>query len=146
MKFRTQLAAVAAVAMLAGLAACGGGDDKEATAPGTSTTDTAGAGAAAATPDAGHPAGHSDSSSMITMMDNSFAPADLTVKPGATIMVMNAGVARHDLKDKASSGKAFSSGDIDGGKDGSITAPAKAGDYPYKCTYHFGMEGTLHVK
>ncbi|MBA3745387.1 cupredoxin domain-containing protein [Sporichthya sp.] len=143
MKFRTQLAAVAAVAMLVGLAACGGGDD-EASSGTSTTTDTSGA---AATPDAGRPAGSgSAAASMITMKDNTFSPADLTVAPGASIMVMNAGTARHDLKDKDSNGKAFASGDLDGGKDGSITAPAKAGDYPYKCTYHFGMEGTLHVK
>ena len=149
MKFRTTLAAAAAVAMLGGLAACGGDDDNDTassnTSSGNNSSGTIG-GEVSSTPSASHAAGHSDSSSMITMKDNSFSPAKLTVAPGTEIMIMNEGQAVHDLKDKDSDGKAFDSGDVAGGAEGSITAPDKAGNYPYKCTYHFGMEGTLTVK
>ena len=148
MRFRTPLAAAAAVAVLVGLAACG--DDDETASSGTSTTtDTSvsgGAGEAAPSPTVSHAAGHSDSSSMITMTDNKFSPASLTVAPGTQVMVMNEGSAVHDLKDDATKGKTFDSGDIAGGENGSIKAPDKAGDYPYYCTYHFGMTGTLKVK
>lgn len=145
MKFRTQFAAVAAVAALVGLAACGGGDDDEATSAGSTTTDTSGA---ASTPKATpHPAGHSDSSAVITMGDdNTFSPAALTVAPGTTIEIKNPGSVRHNLKDDATKGKTFDSGDINGGENGTITAPDKAGSYPYACTYHFGMKGTVTVK
>lgn len=145
MKFRTPLAAAAAVAMLVGLAACGSDDDDTASSGTSTTTDTAVSGGAAA-PSPGHAGGHSDSSAMITMSDNKFSPANLTVAPGSSVMVMNEGAAVHDLKDEKTKGKEFDSGDIAGGADGSVTAPAKAGSYPYYCTYHFGMTGTLTVK
>ena len=149
MRFRTPLAATAAVVMLAGLAACGSDDDDTASSGTSTTTDTSVSGSAAeasSAPSAGHGAGHSDSSAMITMSDNKFSPANLTVAPGTSVMVMNEGAAVHDLKDEKTKGKEFDSGDIAGGADGSITAPAKAGAYPYYCTYHFGMTGTLTVK
>lgn len=147
MKYRTQLAAAAAVAMLVGLAACGDDDDETASSGTSTTTDTAISGSASeASPSASHSAGHSDSSSMITMTDNKFSPAKLTVAPGTEIMVMNEGTAVHDLKDKDTNGDTFDSGDVASGADGTFKAPDKAGDYPYKCTYHFGMEGTLTVK
>lgn len=147
MNFRTQLAAGAAVALLMGLAACGGDDDDAATSDNSTDTTGSTSSGAGSTPEATHSgAGHSTGSSMITMKDNSFSPASLTVAPGDTIMVMNAGNARHDLQDDATKGKAFDSGDIEGGQEGTITAPDKAGEYPYVCTYHFGMNGTLTVK
>lgn len=149
MRFRTHLAAAAAVAMLVGLAACGDDDDETASSGTSTTTDNSISGSASEaspSPSASHSADHGDISSMITMTDNKFSPAKLTVSPGAEIMVMNEGTAVHDLKDKDTDGDTFDSGDIAGGADGTITAPDKAGDYPYKCTYHFGMEGTLTVK
>ncbi len=149
MRFRTSLAAAAAVAMLVGLAACGGDDDDTASS-GTSTTTTTDTAVSGSTPeasaDASHSAGHSNSSAMITMTDNKFSPANLTVAPSTEVMVMNEGAAVHDLKDEKTKGKEFDAGDISGGADGSFTAPAKAGSYPYYCTYHFGMTGTLTVK
>lgn len=146
MKFRTQLAAAAAVAMLVGLAACGGGDDDEASA-GTSTDTSTNSGTISTPAETPHPTGHSDSSAVITMGDdNTFSPAALTVAPGTKIEIKNPGSVRHNLKDDATKGKTFDSGDINGGENGSITAPAKAGAYPYACTYHFGMNGTVTVK
>ncbi len=145
MTFRTQLAAAAAVAMLVSLAACGGDDDEEATSSGTTTDTSTGTIGTAASPDGSHPAGHSGDA-MITMKDNTFSPASLEVAPGAEIMVMNEGAAVHNLLDTDSKGKAFNSGDVAAGKEGSVTAPDKAGSYPYECTYHFGMTGTLKVK
>lgn len=131
MRIRTQFAAIAAVAMLGTLAACGGGDDKAADAP-APAADTG------STPaDSGAASG-----ATITMMDNSFTPAALTVAPGTTISIVNKGNARHDLIDK----KTIDSGDINGGGMGSVVAPTAPGDYKYKCKYHFGMEGTLTVK
>ena len=148
MNFRTYLAAAAGVVLLGGLAACGGDDDSDTASSGTSgtTNNSSGTIGGASTPDAGDAPGPSDSTAMIMMKDNSFSPAKLTVAPRTEIMIMNQGQAVHDLKDKDSNGKAFDSGDVAAGEKGSITAPGDTGDYPYKCTYHFGMEGTLTVK
>lgn len=136
MKLRTTVTALSAVVALAGLAACG--DDKKDTASsGTSTNTTTGT--------SGDSGAAGASGGMITMKNLAFTPKDITVKPGAQVMIMNADTARHDLEDKAG-GKKFNSGDIEAGKDGTITAPSEPGDYPYLCKYHFGMEGVLHVK
>jgi plastocyanin len=131
MKLRTTCAAAAAVALLAGLAACGD-DKKDSASSGSATTTTTGTAGV--------------SSEMITMKNLAFTPTDITVKPGEQVMVMNADSARHNLQDKGSGGKKFNTGDLEAGKGGVITAPTDPGDYPYLCKYHFGMEGTLHVK
>lgn len=145
MNFRTGFAAIAAVGLLAGLAACGGDDDKDTASSGSSGSSNTATQTPAGSTD------HSDmpgmgSGEMITMKNLAFTPKDLTVAPGTEIMVENADSARHDLKDTATKGKKFDTGDLEAGKDGSFKAPTEPGDYPYVCTYHFGMEGTLHVK
>lgn len=141
MMLRTQLAAAAAVAMLVGLTACGGDDDDEASTGTTTTTQTD-----TSTDTSSHSGTDHSTMAMITMKDNSFTPASIEVAPGTEVMVKNSGAAVHNLKDTGSKGKAFDSGDLAGGKEGSITAPDKAGSYDYECTYHFGMTGVLKVK
>ncbi|MGQ0632017.1 MAG: cupredoxin domain-containing protein [Sporichthyaceae bacterium] len=154
MKIRTRLATAAAVLLVGTLAACGGDDDSAAQTPAENVAPAASASGSegssdpqtpAADPDNGHGAGHSDSSpgggATITMEGLEFLPAVLNVKAGETITIVNKDAARHDLTDD----KTIDSGDIEGMKDGSVKAPTDAGEYPYKCTYHFGMEGTLKV-
>ncbi|MFJ9011640.1 cupredoxin domain-containing protein [Streptomyces canus] len=46
----------------------------------------------------------------------------------------------------ATEGKAFDTGNIDGGKTGTFTAPTKSGSYPFICTFHPNMKGTLIVR
>ncbi|HUR73441.1 MAG TPA: cupredoxin domain-containing protein [Sporichthya sp.] len=133
--FRTPLAAAAAVALLVGLAACGTNDKTASSAPSTPQADTS-----------THTSTDHGTMAMVTMKETSFTPADLTVAPGAEVMVMNEGAEVHNLKDSHSKGKTFNSGDVGAGKSAMISAPTKPGNYPYECTYHFGMTGTLHVK
>lgn len=115
---------VATVALLGGLAACGGGDGDKAADQPAAPTDTGAAGAT------------------ITMRDNSFSPAALTVAPGTKIAVINKGQSRHNLTDK----KSIDSGDVNGGGAAGVVAPTAPGEYAYKCIYHPGMVGTLTVK
>jgi plastocyanin len=124
---RTYVAAGAAVALLGSLSACGHDKNTASGTTSTSTTDSSADTAAHAT---------------ITMKNLAFTPKDLTVAPGTMIMILNADDARHDLTDT----KSIDSGDIEGGKSGMVKAPTAPGDYPFKCKYHFGMEGVLHVK
>lgn len=141
MRLRTQLAALAAVTTLSGLAACGGGDEAaspEAESPEAESPEAA-APAQGGAPAAGGQTG--GFAATITMTDNKFSPATLSAKPGAKISVVNEGKALHDLTD----GKNVDSGDIEAGQSGSVTAPNAAGSYDYKCTYHFGMTGKLDV-
>jgi plastocyanin len=45
----------------------------------------------------------------------------------------------------ADDGKSFDTGNVNQGASGSFTAP-KAGGYPYHCTVHPFMHGTLKVQ
>lgn len=80
----------------------------------------------------------------VSIKDFKFRPADLTVAPGAKITVTNNDTTTHTMT--ATKGKAFDTGDIAPGKSATFTAPSKAGGYPYDCTIHPFMTGTLTVK
>jgi plastocyanin len=70
-----------------------------------------------------------------------FDPATLTVQSGAVVHFVNHDSAPHTA---TADGGAFDSGTIAGGNSGEITAGA-AGTYPYHCTIHPSMTGTLVV-
>jgi plastocyanin len=71
-----------------------------------------------------------------------FSPAEITVAPGAVIMVDNQDSAPHTVTAKD---KTFDTGNLAGNQRGSITAPMKPGGYPYICDIHQYMTGTLTV-
>ncbi|KJS58088.1 hypothetical protein VM95_35615 [Streptomyces rubellomurinus] len=62
--------------------------------------------------------------------------------PGDTITVVNDDTTAHTL---TASDKSFDTGTIAPGKSATLTAPAKPGSYPYICTIHQFMHGTLTV-
>ncbi|WP_255431312.1 cupredoxin domain-containing protein [Streptacidiphilus sp. PB12-B1b] len=70
-----------------------------------------------------------------------FHPAALTVKPGEKVTVVNHDSTAHTVTD----GSVFNTGDVNSGATVTFTAPAKAGSYPYICTIHQFMHGTLNV-
>ncbi|MDH6135610.1 plastocyanin [Kitasatospora sp. MAA4] len=82
--------------------------------------------------------------STVTIKNFAFSPANLTVAPGTTITVTNDDSTAHTFT--ATGAKAFDTGPIDPGKSATVTAPAAAGSYPYNCTIHPFMKGTLTVK
>jgi len=68
----------------------------------------------------------------------------MTVKPGQKVTVTNQDTAAHTLTDKKT--HLFDTGNIaGGGGTGTFTAPTKPGSYPFGCTYHPAMKGTLIV-
>ena len=66
-----------------------------------------------------------------------------TVPAGATIAVKNSDPAEHSVT--ADSGNAFNV-DVEAGETATFTAPSQPGTYPYHCSYHPMMHGTLVVK
>lgn len=68
----------------------------------------------------------------------------MTVTPGQKVTVTNKDSVAHTLTDKKS--HKFDTGNIDSGGTGTFTAPTKPGSYPFGCTYHAQMAGTLVVK
>ena len=78
------------------------------------------------------------------VIDNfTFSPATLTVTPGEKVTVVNKDSTTHTVT--ATGNKAFDTGDIASGATTTFTAPSTAGSYPYICTIHQFMHGTLTV-
>jgi plastocyanin len=99
----------------------------------TSTTTTT------ASPSGGLSGSGSDA---ITIQNFAFSPARLTVAAGATVTVTNKDQVAHTLT--ATKG-GFDTGEIAAGQSKSFTAPNNPGTYPYICSIHQYMSGTLVV-
>ncbi len=65
-----------------------------------------------------------------------------TVSPGAEITVTNEDIEAHTIT--ADTGNAFDANIKPG--TGTFTAPTEPGTYPYHCSFHGNMHGTLTVK
>ncbi|MFE5934141.1 cupredoxin domain-containing protein [Streptomyces sp. NPDC056470] len=72
-----------------------------------------------------------------------FHPADLKVRPGATVTVANEDSVPHTVT--ATGSDAFDTGEIAGGRSATFTAPDKPGTYPFFCSIHPNMKATLTV-
>jgi plastocyanin len=107
-----------AVAAAGALAACGGGGDGD-----------GGSGGGAAT---------------LSMTENAFAPADLTVSSGGSVEVTNDGQALHNLTIEGTEVDQ----DVEPGQSSAVTVEAEPGEYTMFCEYHreAGMEGTVTVQ
>lgn len=124
---RLLLALVPAVLALT-LTACGGGGDG-----GSGGDGDASGSEAQATPAAG------GGGTTVAVIDNEFQPADLSVSAGDTVTWEWQGNIPHNVK-----GDGFESEIQD---EGTFTYTFdSAGEYPYECTIHPGMEGTITVQ
>lgn len=102
-----------------------------------------GGGAGSPASGGGGPAAPPGATDTIVMKSFAFTPASLTVAPGTKLTVVNEDQAPHTV---TANDKSFDSGTISGGQRGEVTAPTKPGSYPYICTIHQYMTGTLIVK
>jgi len=82
--------------------------------------------------------------SQIVISNFAFSPMNLTVSPGQKVTVVNHDSTAHTLT--ASTGNAFNTGTIGPGASGTFTAPTKPGSYPYICSIHQFMHGTVTVR
>ena len=79
----------------------------------------------------------------VVIKNFAFGPATMVVAPGTKISVENDDRAPHTV---TAVNKSFDTGTISGGQRGEFTAPNTPGTYPYVCTIHPSMTGTLIVK
>jgi plastocyanin len=124
----SSLVVIAGTALL--LAGCGGGSGSASGAsakPSGSSSQTTSAGASTA----------------VKISNFKFSPASLTVKQGAGVTVTNEDSAAHTAT--ADDGHSFDTGDLSQGATQTISV-SKPGSYPYHCTIHPFMHGTLVVK
>jgi len=78
----------------------------------------------------------------ITAKSFDFGPP-ITVSPGATVTFVNTDGARHNVT--ADKNSAFASPTVTAATT-TFTAPATPGTYPFHCTFHPTMRGTIIVK
>lgn len=93
--------------------------------------------------------GPSSASTMkVTIKNFLFAPATFSVSPGESIVVTNVDSAAHTFTSVpgATARGTFDSGTIAPGKSVTVVAPMTAGSYPFYCSIHNFMTGTLTVK
>jgi plastocyanin len=83
----------------------------------------------------------SAAAAVITVKDFGYGGAD-SVPAGATVTVRNDDGGAHTVTSDAAGAFDVT---IDPGKSARFTAPTKAGSFPYHCTYHGNMHGTLKV-
>jgi plastocyanin len=143
---RMSIIASCAAGVLA-LSACsssGGGSSNSSAAPsGAAPATTSQSAAAPPASTSGSSAPAATGAAKITIKNFGFT-GTLTVKPGEKITVVNEDSAAHTLTDKKT--HKFDTGNIAGsGGTGTFTAPTAPGKYPFGCTYHPEMAGTLVV-
>jgi plastocyanin len=122
----------AALTIAATVTACGSSS--------TSTTTTKAETATSATAEATAPA--TAPAATITIGNFMFNTPE-SVPAGATIAVKNSDQVEHSVT--ADTGNTFNI-EVDGGETKTFTAPSQPGSYPYHCSYHPMMHGTLVVK
>jgi plastocyanin len=136
----TRYALVGGFAALAmALTSCGSSSNNSSTT--TAPNTTAGSSTAAASSTAGSTQG---ATAGIVISGFAFS-GTMTVKPGQKVTVTNQDSVAHTLTDKQT--HKFDTGNIPGnGGTGTFTAPTTPGSYPFGCTYHPDMHGTLVVQ
>ena len=85
--------------------------------------------------------GNAESTGTITIAGFAFG-AELTVRPGSTVRVVNMDAAAHNVT--AADG-GFATQTLAQGGSATFTAPAAPGRYAFRCTLHPEMTGTLVV-
>jgi len=132
--------ALAAVPILVIAAGCGSDKKAETTVPTTAAATTA----APATTAAGGAATTAAAAggSTITVADFAFSPPELTVKAGTAVEVKNTQGVSHTFT--ADDGSFDLELDPNGG--GGTHTFATAGSFPYHCTIHPSMKGTVTVE
>ena len=78
-----------------------------------------------------------------TITIDSFKFTDVTVPPGAQVTVVNNDSAEHTVTSDAAG--TFNV-EVEGKRQVTFTAPTQPGTYPFHCTYHPSMHGTLTVQ
>jgi plastocyanin len=162
MNFTRATHAAAAIVLVAGLAACGGGDSKD-TATSVNTPGPTAAGTDNSAPGTGADAyktndpyvsGQVTTAAPKTIVFSGFAfvPTKITAKPGEVWTLDNQDIALHNISSqKYLDAHPKSTGgdiapDVDKGTKETFKMPTKPGTYKVVCFYHQQMTATITVK
>lgn len=79
----------------------------------------------------------------VAMQNSAFSPANIQVGTGAVVTFTNNDATNHNVT--FANATVGTTGNYASGSK-TLTMPAAAGDYPFRCTLHGGMSGTVTVK
>jgi plastocyanin len=133
---------VCAAALLAFALLTGCGGSSNATAPAGSVATTAGAATSESTTGSATAGATGGQTITVVMTNRAYDPQQVAVKVGDTVTWVNQDAPQHDVV--ADNGE-FKSQLFDKGQSFSYTF-TKAGTYPYHCSIHPGMTGTVIVQ
>ena len=117
--------------LVLGLTACGSTSSASATSSAQATGSSA--------------SQNTGSTDTIVIKNFMFSPNSLTVAPGAVVTVRNEDSVTHTLTDETDQ-NTFNTGPVGPNQTKTFKAPDKAGSYPFFCTIHQYMTGTLVVR
>ena len=142
MSVKAGLFTIAAAALIVGVSGCGSAATTAATSPTTSPTSSTTSVAPTSPAAAPSPSPAVAQAALISIKDYKYTvPA--SVAPGSKVSVKNVDSENHTIT--SSTPGAF---DVkaESGATATFTAPTKPGSYPFTCTFHANMMGTLVVK
>lgn len=133
---------------IGGLAACGGSSSGESAAPTSSSSSPSAMATSSQAPQSSPSSssssgGTKSSQTTITIKNYKYHPDKTTVKPGATIKVVNDDNVSHTVTSDTKG--AFNTGTVSAESSKTFTAPMKPKTYPYHCNFHSFMHGKLVV-
>ena len=82
-----------------------------------------------------------DTGVVVIITDNVFTPASISLPAGRIVRWLNQGSQPHTV---TANNASFNSGAIPAGSNFQLSFPA-AGTFPYQCTIHVGMTGSVTV-
>lgn len=141
---RTLFVSVAALVALVALAACGGGASAANSGPAATAT-TAPAATTAPTATASVPANATTVKITGAAGNYSFQPASVTIKAGSTVVWVNDSGVVHTATSDSGDAVTWDSSVISTGGGSFSFVFTKPGTYPYHCSFHSFMHGTIVV-
>lgn len=141
MSIKTGVFTIAAAGLIVGLSGCGSAATTAATSPTTSPTSPTSV-APTSPAAAPSPSPAAAQAALITIKNFMFT-VPTSVAPGSKVTVKNQDAENHTVTSTAPGAFAVQA---DAGGSATFTAPTKPGSYPFTCTFHPTMKGTLVVK
>ena len=139
--FARLLVASYAAVLVVGVAGCGDDDEPTASGDGTTTTESSDTGG----PDYGGATGGTPAADDGAIVAADFSLTDITVAPGAEIVLKNEGEQTHTATSDEEG--LFDLGEVAGGETSEPgTAPDEPGSYTFHCEIHDAMTATLTVE
>ena len=145
MSIKPELFTIAAAGLIVGLTGCGAPattGSQANSAPSQMSSPTTSAPATSTSPDAAPSASASAAEPVLITIKDFKCTMPASVAPGSKVTIKNADGQSHTV---TSATRGAFDVTVEGGGSATFTAPTAPGSYPFVCTFHGNMTGTLVV-